>query len=68
MASPDPALLAMLVCPETRGPLRYDAEHQELISLQAKMAYPIRHGIPIMLRDEARPLTDDDLRRYDGIG
>jgi uncharacterized protein YbaR (Trm112 family) len=68
MASPDPDLLSMLVCPETRGPLHYDTDHQELISLQAKVAYPIRHGIPIMLRDEARALTDEDLRRYDGIG
>ena len=64
MSSPDPALLSMLVCPETRGPLRYDADHQELISLQATLAYPIRHGIPIMLRDEARVLTDEDLQRY----
>jgi uncharacterized protein YbaR (Trm112 family) len=64
MSSPDPALLSMLVCPETRGPLRYDADHQELISLQANLAYPIRHGIPIMLRDEARVLTDEDLQRY----
>ena len=46
----------MLVCPETRGPLRYDADHQELISLQANLAYPIRHGIPIMLPEEAREL------------
>ena len=64
MSSPDPALLSMLVCPETRGPLRYDADHQELISLQANLAYPIRYGIPIMLRDEARVLTDEDLQRY----
>jgi hypothetical protein len=64
MSSPDPALLSLLVCPETRGPLRYDADHHELISLQAKIAYPIRHGIPIMLRDEARTLTDEDLQRY----
>jgi uncharacterized protein YbaR (Trm112 family) len=64
MSSPDPALLSLLVCPETRGPLRYDAEHQELISLQAKVAYPIRHGIPIMLCDEARTLTDEELQRY----
>jgi uncharacterized protein YbaR (Trm112 family) len=44
--------------------LRYDADHQELISLQAKVAYPIRHGIPIMLCDEARTLTDEELQRY----
>lgn len=50
----DPRLLEMLVCPVTKGPLRYDAERQELISDQAKLAYPIREGIPIMLADEAR--------------
>jgi uncharacterized protein YbaR (Trm112 family) len=64
MSSPDPELLSLLICPETRGLLRYDADHQELISVQARLAYPIRHGIPIMLRDEARPLTDDDLKHH----
>jgi hypothetical protein len=54
--SPDPRLLEMLVCPLTRGPLRYDREHNELISLQAGLAYPIRDGIPVMLAEEARPL------------
>lgn len=54
----DPKLLEILVCPVTKGPLRYDAEAQELISEQAGLAYPIRDGIPIMLADEARPLTD----------
>ena len=54
----DPKLLEILVCPLTKGPLRYDAEHQELISDQAQLAYPIRDGIPIMLVDEARPLGD----------
>jgi uncharacterized protein YbaR (Trm112 family) len=52
----DPKLLEILVCPLTKGPLRYDAEAQELISDQAQLAYPIRDGIPIMLADEARPL------------
>jgi hypothetical protein len=52
----DPNLLEILVCPLTKGPLRYDAEAQELISDQAQLAYPIRDGIPIMLVDEARPL------------
>lgn len=52
----DPKLLEILVCPLTKGPLRYDAEAQELISDQAQLAYPIRDGIPIMLVDEARPL------------
>ena len=55
-AGVDPKLLEILVCPVTKGPLDYDAEHQELISRQAGLAYPIRDGIPIMLRDEARPL------------
>ena len=56
----DPKLLELLVCPLTRGPLRYDAAAQELISDQARLAYPIRDGIPIMLVDEARPLRDDE--------
>ncbi len=54
----DPKLLEILVCPLTKGPLRYDAEAQVLISDQAQLAYPIRDGIPIMLIDEARPLDD----------
>ena len=52
----DPKLLEILVCPVTKGPLEYDAEKQELVSRRAKLAYPIRDGIPIMLPDEARPL------------
>lgn len=54
----DPRLLEILVCPLTKGPLEYDAEAQELISRKARLAYPIRDGIPIMLADEARPLDD----------
>ena len=54
----DPKLLEILVCPFTKGPLRYDAEAQELISDKAKLAYPIRDGIPIMLVDEARSLEE----------
>ena len=54
--APDKALLEMLVCPVTRTPLRYDGEAHELISEAAKLAYPIRDGIPIMLPEEARPL------------
>ncbi|MEH6629383.1 MAG: Trm112 family protein [Halopseudomonas aestusnigri] len=54
----DRKLLEILVCPETKGPLEYDAENQELISRQAKLAYPIREGIPVMLTDEARALED----------
>ena len=52
----DPKLLEILVCPLTKTTLEYDAERQELISQAAKLAYPIRDGIPIMLADEARPL------------
>jgi len=52
----DPKLLEILVCPLTKGPLRYDAQHQELISDKARLAYPIRDGIPIMLPEEARRL------------
>ena len=54
----DPKLLELLVCPLTKGTLEYDAGAQELISRQAKLAYPIRDGIPIMLPEEARVLTD----------
>jgi len=54
----DPKLLELLVCPLTKGPLDYDSDKQELISRQAKLAYPIRDGIPIMLPEEARALTD----------
>ena len=52
----DPKLLELLVCPVTKATLRYDAAANELISDQAKLAYPIRDGIPIMIPDEARPL------------
>ena len=55
-AGVDPKLLEILVCPLSKGPLDYDAERQELISRQAKLAYPIRDGIPIMLAEEARKL------------
>ena len=54
----DPKLLEILVCPVTKGPLRYDRERQELISDKAGLAFPIRDGIPIMLADEARELDD----------
>ncbi len=55
----DPKLLEILVCPMTKGPLRYDAQAQELISDQAGLAYPIRDGIPIMLPDEARAIEEE---------
>ena len=54
----DPKLLELLVCPLTKTSLDYDSERQELISRQAKLAFPIRDGIPIMLPEEARVLTD----------
>ncbi len=57
-AQVDPKLLEILVCPLTKGPLRYDAERQELISDRASLAYPIRDGIPIMLVEEARRLDE----------
>ena len=57
MTQVDPKLLEILVCPVTKGPLKYDAEKQELISEKAKLAYPIRDGIPIMLPDEARVIV-----------
>lgn len=59
----DKKLLDILVCPVTKGPLIYDKEHQELISKSARLAYPIRDGIPIMLEEEARPLTDEEVQR-----
>ena len=52
----DPKMLEALVCPQTHGPLKYDAEKQELVSKSAQLAYPIRGGIPVMLVDEARQL------------
>jgi uncharacterized protein YbaR (Trm112 family) len=54
----DRKLLEILVCPLTKGPLRYDAANQELISDRAGLAYPIRDGIPIMLVDEARQVSE----------
>ena len=55
-SSVDPKLLEILVCPMTKGPLEFDAAKQELISRSAKLAYPIRDGIPIMLPEEARKI------------
>ncbi|WGM46321.1 hypothetical protein KOAAANKH_01189 [Brevundimonas sp. NIBR10] len=52
----DPRLLEVLVCPVTRGPLSYDREAGELVSKGAKLAFPIREGVPIMLAEEARPI------------
>ena len=55
----DPKLLEILVCPLTKSPLVYDRTARELISSQARIAFPIRNGVPIMLVEEARPLSDD---------
>ena len=54
----DPRLLEILVCPVTHGPLVYDREKAELVSKSARLAFPIRDGVPIMLLDEARKLED----------
>ncbi len=57
----DKKLLDILVCPVTKGPLTYDKEHQELISKSARLAYPIRDGIPVMLEEEARTLSQEEV-------
>ena len=54
----DPRLLSLLVCPVTKGPLTYDREAQELISPRARLALPVRDGIPVMLPEEARALNE----------
>jgi uncharacterized protein YbaR (Trm112 family) len=59
----DAKLLEMLVCPVTKGPLVYDRERQELISKSARLAYPIRDGIPVMLEEEARKLKPEEYER-----
>lgn len=60
MSDVDPKLLEVLVCPQTRTALRYDKTKQELISDAARLAYPVRDGVPIMLIDEARELGADE--------
>jgi uncharacterized protein YbaR (Trm112 family) len=57
----DTRLLELLVCPVTKGPLQYDREKHELISRSARLAYPVRDGIPILLEHEARTLSDEEL-------
>jgi uncharacterized protein len=59
----DPKLLEILVCPVTKTTLEYDRERQELVSRAAKLAYPIRDGIPIMLPEEARKLDEAELAK-----
>lgn len=57
----DTKLLELLVCPVTKGPLTYDRERQELVSRSARLAYPVRDGIPVLLENEARTLSDEEL-------
>ncbi len=59
----DPKLLEILVCPVTKGPLRFDRQRQELISAAAGLAYPVRDSIPILLESEARRLDDGERER-----
>jgi uncharacterized protein YbaR (Trm112 family) len=59
----DPKLLELLVCPVTKGHLDYDAARQELLSRSARLAYPVRDGIPVLLEDQARVLSDEELER-----
>jgi len=60
----DKKLLEILVCPVTKGPLIYDKSSQELVSLSARLAYPIRDDIPVMLESEARDLGQDEYENY----
>ena len=57
----DTRLLELLVCPVTKGPLEFDPSKHELISRSARLAYPVRDGIPILLENEARTLSDEEL-------
>ena len=57
----DTKLLELLVCPVTKGPLEYLRDKQELISRSARLAYPVRDGLPVMLENEARVLSDEEL-------
>ncbi|MCZ2204461.1 Trm112 family protein [Bartonella sp. A05] len=59
----DPKILELLICPMTKGTLSFNRKNQELISLKAKLAYPIRDGVPIMLPSEARPLQNNEYKK-----
>ena len=59
-------LLELLVCPVTKGPLIFDRERQELISKSARLAYAVRDGMPILLENEARVLTDEEIEKLQG--
>ena len=60
----DKKLLEIIVCPVTKGPLIYDKENQELISKSARLAYPIRNNIPIMLEEEARQISEEEMGKF----
>ncbi len=60
----DIQLLNILVCPVTKGPLKFDKDKQELVSTSARLAYPIRDGIPLMLKDEAIEITEEEYEKY----
>ena len=57
----DTKLLELLVCPVTKGPLEYDREAQQLISRSARLAYPVKDGIPVLLESDARVMSDEEL-------
>jgi uncharacterized protein YbaR (Trm112 family) len=59
----DIKLLELLVCPVTKGPLNFDRERLELLSRSARLAYPVRQGIPILLENEARTLSDEEIEK-----
>ena len=63
----DEELLDILVCPVTKGPLIYDRDRDELISLSARLAYPVRDDVPIMLEEEARRISQEEYERYDRL-
>lgn len=58
----DARLLDLLVCPVSKAALRYDRERQELVCTVSRLAYPVRDGVPVMLEEEARPLSEDEVR------
>ena len=59
----DPKLLELLVCPVTKGPLDFDRTRQELVSRSARLAYPVRDGIPVLIEEQARTLSDEELEQ-----
>jgi uncharacterized protein len=63
----DIKLLELLVCPVTKGPLNFDRERQELLSRSARLAYPVRQGIPILLENEARTLSDEEVDKLAAV-